>query len=90
MFASVETATEAERDLNIKLVKKWLPAEDARTRPAHAAMANKPYIPMDDKFNVGGEMLSRPGDPAGSAGNVINCRCVLRYKEQQFEIEDGN
>ena len=36
------------------------------------------YI-LDGEFIVGGEALSYPGDPKGSADNVINCRCVVMY-----------
>ena len=61
------------------LMKEWIAAMDERTRPAHAeANMGKP-IPANDKFIVGGEMLLIPGDPAGSAGNVINCRCSAPY-----------
>ncbi len=31
---------------------------------------------VGDPFLVSGESLMYPGDPAGSAGNVINCRCT--------------
>jgi hypothetical protein len=39
---------------------------------------------MDQAFEVGGEMLMYPGDPAGSAGNVINCRCAISHV-----VDDG-
>lgn len=56
--------------------KLWIAVMDANTRPAHAD-ANGEQVLMDDTFDVGGEDLSFPGDPAGSAGNIINCRCSL-------------
>ncbi len=31
---------------------------------------------MGQPFIVGGEQLQYPGDPAGSAWNVISCRCT--------------
>ena len=31
---------------------------------------------MDEPFEVDGEQLMYPGDPAGSAGNIINCQCI--------------
>lgn len=86
-FASTQTARSMERDLNLYLVKKWLPVLDARTRDRHAAMASHPAIPLDEKFNVGGEMMDRPGDPTASAGNVIRCRCTISYRRKQIEIE---
>ena len=34
-------------------------------------------IPMAEAFEVGGEQLMYPRDPTGSAGEIINCNCVL-------------
>lgn len=58
------------------LTKTWLSGFDARVRPAHQA-ANGQVVPFNSKFSVGGESLQRPGDPNGSASNVINCRCSM-------------
>jgi len=82
-FGSIETARSAEQDVGIVLLKEWLPTMDNRTRDAHRAMAGQPAIALDEKFNVDGEMMDRPSDPAGSAENVINCRCGLIYSEKQ-------
>jgi len=65
------------------LKKSWLSARDPRVRPAHV-LADATYnregttgpIPVDQPFIVDGEELMYPHDPAGSPGNVINCRCV--------------
>lgn len=59
--------------------KKWIPVRDGRTRDTHADMANHPPIPVDEKFDVGGARMSRPGDPSAPAREVINCRCRLGY-----------
>ena len=32
---------------------------------------------LDEPFDIGGEPLMFPGDAAGSAGNVCNCRCSM-------------
>lgn len=87
LYAQEETSKQAEVDFGIKLMKFWIPTLDARTRDAHAAMIGHAGVPVNDKFMVGGEKLSRPGDPAGSAGNVINCRCGMFMRELEFEIE---
>lgn len=76
-FAQAETALAAETRFDIRLVKQWLPTLDSRTRDAHAAMANHPPIPLDEKFIVGGVPMDRPGDPAGGAANCIRCRCSM-------------
>jgi hypothetical protein len=82
MFASINTSKKIQTDTGIVRKKKWIPALDDRTRDAHAAMATQPAIGMESAFNVNGEKMDRPGDPKASAGNVINCRCVLVYPEE--------
>ena len=59
-----------------ELQKEWIAARDERVRSAHA-VANGQIVDFDKKFLVGGEYLDRAGDPAGSAANVINCRCAI-------------
>jgi hypothetical protein len=61
--------------------KSWLSNHGPHVRAAHRAAEaeyGKPEkaIPIKQPFNVGGEALMYPGDPKGSAGNVINCHCV--------------
>lgn len=56
--------------------KQWLAAIDNRTRDAHAE-AHGQTVGLDEAFQVGGESLMFPGDPNGSADNVINCRCTM-------------
>ncbi|SRR6266851_871727 len=80
-YASVESVRNAEDKLGVKMLKAWSPTLDDRTRPAHAAMEGSEAIPMDDKFIVDGEEMDRPGDPAGSADNVISCRCLCVFEE---------
>lgn len=54
--------------------KEWLAALDNRTREAHMA-AHGQRVPLQADFEVGGEYLNYPGDPKGSPGNIIFCRC---------------
>jgi uncharacterized protein with gpF-like domain len=62
------------------LVKKvWIATFDSETRDSHAE-ADWQLRGLDDPFNVGGEQLEYPGDPSGSAENVINCRCAIGYE----------
>jgi hypothetical protein len=58
------------------MTKTWKSGFDDRVRDAHRA-ANGQVVPFNGKFSVGGESLQRPGDPNGSASNVINCRCSM-------------
>lgn len=69
---------EAAAESGVDLVKEWGATEDARTRPDHA-QADGQLREIDEPFDVGGEKLMFPGDPSGSAGQVINCRCVALY-----------
>jgi hypothetical protein len=82
MYASEGTAKAVEADLDVQLTKQWRPSLDERTRVNHAIMADADPVDMDANFIVGGRAMSRPGDPKGGASNVINCRCVLRYKRK--------
>lgn len=56
--------------------KRWVTAGDEHVRSAHRA-ANGQERSVVDAFSVGGEDLDYPGDPHGSAQNVIECRCTL-------------
>ncbi len=47
---------------------------DEVVREAHV-LADGQIVPLEDFFFVDGESLFEPGDPRGSAGNIINCRC---------------
>lgn len=60
--------------------KVWMAKLDSRTRHAHA-LANGQEVGIDQAFIVGGEAMHYPGDPAGSAANVVHCRCTLGYDE---------
>lgn len=54
--------------------KQWWTAQDERVREAHQG-AHGQIRRVREEFDVGGEKLPAPGQ-GGSAGNVINCRCV--------------
>jgi len=56
--------------------KEWIAASDERTRAAHRE-ANGQIVDFNKPFIVKGEELMRPGDPRGSASNVVNCRCSM-------------
>ena len=63
--------------------KEWVAVRDARTRVAHL-VASGQKVGLEEPFIVGGEQLKYPGDPAGSPGNTINCRCVSIYTTPDF------
>ena len=73
--------------------KVWISGQDKRTRRPplsefdHYDM-NEKRVKLEETFNVSGEELLYPGDPKGSAGNVINCRCSVAQVVRKDK--DGN
>lgn len=57
---------------------EWISTADDRTRDDHVD-ADGQVVPVGTPFTVGGEQLAYPGDPSGSADNVINCRCTVAH-----------
>lgn len=66
----------------------WLATNDERTRQTHRDVNGT--SPNDDGVWVfpDGSALKYPGDPAGSAAEVINCRCTTIYP-QTLNDQDG-
>ena len=56
--------------------KEWLATFDDATRDTHAD-ADGQVVALDASFNLGGMLMQYPGDPAGDAADVINCRCTV-------------
>jgi len=69
---------EAAKETGLELQKEWIAAMGERTRNDHSD-ADGQTVGRDEPFVVGGEQLKYPGDPNGSAANIINCRCVVAY-----------
>lgn len=64
--------------------REWVSASDERTRSSPPDEfdhddANGQTVGMREPFIVSGESLMFPGDPSGSAGNIINCRCSVVF-----------
>jgi len=71
----------AAQSSNLVLEKNWVSVQDNRTRRKiydHLDM-NGQKVDEFAPFFVGGENLDYPGDPKGSAGNTINCRCKVVF-----------
>jgi SPP1 gp7 family putative phage head morphogenesis protein len=58
---------------------EWVSTIDEYSRDTHAAMDGE-TVNIGERFNVGGELLLHAGDPAGSPGNIFNCRCTTMVK----------
>lgn len=66
----------------LPMMREWVSAMDDRTRDTDESDhvdADGQVVGMREPFIVSGEELMFPGDPNGSAGNVINCRCQCIY-----------
>lgn len=55
--------------------KGWICTFLPTSREEHMA-ADSQEVLLDEDFTVGGERLQYPGDPKGSAGNIIQCLCA--------------
>ena len=73
--ASTQMAASAS---GLPMQKEWIASGGERTRETHL-MAHGQTVPMNEPFIVGMDYLMQPGDPSGSAEEVINCRCVAGY-----------
>lgn len=79
-FAAGWANEQAASEADITLVKEWAATADSRTRESHLE-ADGQTVPMGQAFDVGGYALRYPGDAAGPAEEVINCRCQALYLE---------
>lgn len=83
-------ANVAVKKTDLPMNREWISAQDPRTRSTEdgdlfdhlgadgqVVGADQPF--QIAKLNGGSEALMFPGDPNGSAGNVINCRCSLGF-----------
>lgn len=75
------------KDKGANVVKQWDATLDARTRDSHAQVDGE-IRELDEHFSNG---LMFPGDPSGSAAEVVNCRCALlqraRWALDRTELE---
>ena len=85
--ASAQSVAEAA---NLNMVRVWVSSKGERTRTIadgakfdHRA-ADGQRVGMNERFVIrgvnGNEELRYPGDPNGSAANVISCRCVVVFE----------
>lgn len=85
--ASMDAALEAKKR-GCDIVKQWDSTMDKRTRDSHARVDGE-IKELEAKFSNG---LMFPGDPAGRASEVINCRCIAltraRWALDESELEE--
>ena len=81
-FASQKYNEKIGDMLGQKLYKQWASVSDARTRESHV-FANGQVREMNQDFNINGSLMQYPGDSRGGAKNVVNCRCVVLYVDEE-------
>lgn len=63
------------------VIRMWSSAGDGRVRHTHRSLNRTKVRGMDQPFtSPSGAQLMYPGDPAGGAAEVINCRCIVQYR----------
>lgn len=83
--AAISAQQQVIKEAKFETEKEWISAGDnyvrsiARGAKFDHIAANGERVPLDAIFVRTGEGLKHPGDPTGSAGNVINCRCIELY-----------
>jgi uncharacterized protein with gpF-like domain len=82
VIATNVAAMESSKSSDFMYEKKWIPATDNRTRPDHAEMRAKPWIPFNQDFVVGGYDMAQPGDSSKNAPaeQICNCRCKVVFR----------
>lgn len=75
---------ESAKEKGADVLKQWDAALDDRTRESHVAVDGE-IREVDKPFSNG---LMYPGDPAGGAAEVINCRCALLQRARWALDED--
>lgn len=87
-FASAFAAMRAASQSNFEMTKEWISVKDKRTRTDHL-IENSQIVDFNDPFIMAdGTQMMYPGDPKGSAAQVINCRCTLAFKAKRDK--EGN
>lgn len=88
-MAASNGSLEAVKSLSVpNLEKEWVssassdPRDGEKGGPDHQVM-NGARVPLDEKFGVPPDaLMDGPGDPSAGADQVINCGCVLVYKQK--------
>ena len=91
----LEAASQARKEVAARVVpglqKEWFYGHSPKLPRIDHLMAAGQIRDVDAPFNVGGEELMYPRDPAGSARNTINCGCTsIPYHPNWDEAYDNS
>jgi uncharacterized protein with gpF-like domain len=71
-------------DMGIDVVREWVAVLDGRTRHEHRILDGQ-RRKVGEPFEVEGEKIMRPADPAAPYHLIMNCRCTLIGQIKGFE-----
>lgn len=77
-----------ELGADVVAAHEWIATPGTRTRHTHRDADGQIKL-IDAAFTVGGAQLRYPGDPAGPAKEVVNCRCALGLLTPEEARERG-
>jgi hypothetical protein len=84
--ASNQSTFEAVKSSGVEVEKKWLTG-GLNIRDSHRDAEKLGWIDFNEPFKLkkknGYDEMMHPGDPKGSAENVINCKCVLIFRAKE-------
>ena len=69
----------AAKQLDIPTKKRWIQAPAGVNKTERHRLLIIKDVDLNEPFDVDGEYLMFPGDPNGSAKNIINCKCTIGY-----------
>ena len=78
-------------DMGIGTTNVWMATLDLRTRHEHRVLDGQ-RREVDEPFEVEGEKIRFPGDPAAAPHLIYNCRCTLipQVKGFEYDIRSGD
>lgn len=80
---AADHAQHKAKEKGADILKQWDATMDGKTRPSHRRVDGE-FRELDEPFSNG---LQYPGDPSGTAKEVVNCRCAL-LQRAKWELDD--
>jgi hypothetical protein len=78
----IHSMLQYQHNSNTEWLKEWFATKDDRTRIPHR-LADGEKKELNDFFIRTGEPMMYPGDPRGSAWNIVYCRCVTLFRRKK-------
>lgn len=75
---------ERAQDMGIKMKQQWVATLDGRTRHEHR-MLDGETVEVGEPWEINGDEIRFPGDPAAPGYLVYNCRCTVIAALEGFE-----